>query len=192
MFNKKDIRLNLKFIVLFLTSPSYLLASSAEAGVPWATLQAQAVNFTLFIAIMIFALRKPAAAHFAKFRSDFLDESTKAQKVVAAAEKQKKEIEDQITKLETTYSSRLETSRKEAVQMKTAMINEATEKSKKSVEDTKESANQLFKSAEQSIRAKVLDSAIVMAKEDLVKKIDTKESERLHGEFLEEITAGYL
>ncbi len=165
---------------------------TASGEIPWSMLQAQTVNFFLFIGILVFVVRKPAAEHFAKFRSDFIEESGKAQKVVAQAEKQKKEIEDQISKLETTYTSRLENSRKEAIQLKNSMVSEATEKSKKLIEDTKDSANQLFKSAEQSIHYKVLDNALMIAKEDLIKKIDSKESNRLHGEFLEEITAGYL
>lgn len=186
------LRFSLSIVIFFLVPTLGFAAGSAHGEIPWPMLQAQTVNFILFICILVYVTRKPAAEHFAKFRNDFIEESGKAQKIVAQAEKQKKEIEDQISKLETTYTSRLDVSKKEALQLKNTMINEATEKAKKLIEDTQDSANQLFKSAEQSIRYKVLDNAAMIAKEDLVKKIDSKESNRLHGEFLEEITAGYL
>lgn len=177
---------------LIFSSPMICLAGSSQNSIPWSTIQAQAVNFTLFIFILIYILRKPASEYFSKFRNDFIEESGKAQKILAEAEKQKKEIDDQISKLETTYSSRLETSKQEALLLKNSLISEAQDKSVKLIEDTKDSANQLFKSAENAIRYKVLDNAVDFAKEDLVKRIDSKESNRLHGEFLEELSGGYL
>ncbi len=178
--------------LLIIMSFDPLLAASETSGIPWNLIQAQVFNFAIFIILLVFVVRKPGAAHFAKFREDFLEESTKAQRIVAAAEKQKKEIEDQLMKLETTYSSKLETAKKEAQMLKESIIKDTKDRADKLILDTKESASILFKSAEQVIRNQVLEIAVNTAKNDLAKKIDTKESQRLHGEFLEEISAGSL
>ena len=180
------------YLLISLSLNEAFASGDAHGEIPWYLIQAQTFNFTLFALVMVLMLRKPVAGFFAKFREDFLDESTKAQKVVAAAERQKKEIEDQLTKLETTYSSRLETSKKEAQNLKNTIIEESKERSNKLISDTNESASILFKSAEQGIKNQVLGLAMSDAKAQFTKKIDSKESERLHGEFLEEISAGSL
>lgn len=167
-------------------------AASANAGIPWDLIQAQVFNFTVFVIILVVLIRKVGSPFFAKYREDFLEESTKAQKIVAAAEKQKREIEEQLRKLETTYTSKIETSKKKAQSLKDSIVKESQERAQKMIMDTNESAAILFKSAERTIKNQVLTNAIANAKIDLNKKIDSKESSRLHGEFLEEISAGSL
>jgi F0F1-type ATP synthase membrane subunit b/b' len=189
--------MNLKFTALYSALALNFLgqtvyAASTSEGIPWSLVQAQTVNFTIFVIALIMLIRKPGAAFFAKFREDFLEESTKAQKIVANAEKQKKEIEEQLKKLETTYTSKLENSKKEAQALKDSIIKDSKERAEKMISDTQESAAVLFKSAEQGIKNHVLNIAVANAKTDLSKRIDSKESQRLHGEFLEEISAGSL
>lgn len=189
--------MNFKFTALYSALALNFLGQSAFAasttqGIPWGLVQAQTVNFTIFVIVLVLILRKPGGAFFAKFREDFLEESTKAQKIVAQAEKQKKEIEDQLKKLETTYSSKLENSKKEAQALKDSIIKDSQERAQKMIADTQESAGVLFKSAEQGIKNHVLNIAVANAKTDLSKRLDSKESQRLHGEFLEEISAGSL
>lgn len=185
--------LYVKSVLLFFYTQNVFAAGSSHTNeIPWSLIQAQSFNFIFFLTVMILVLRKPVAQYFISFRDTYLEEASKAQKIVAAAEKQKKDIEDQLSKLETTYTSRLETSKKEAQQMKQNLIKEAQDRSARLVEDSKDSANQLFKSAEQIIKNKVLEAAMTTAKADLTKKVDSKESDRLSGEFVEEISVGYL
>lgn len=180
-------------VLLILTFDAYASASGhGEAGIPWKLITAQTVNFTLFVLFLIYILRKPVKDFFKNFRDNYLEESTKAQKVVAAAEKHKKEIEDQLKKLETTYTSKLETAKKEAFALRESIVKESQQRAVKLIADTTESAALLFKNAEQNIKDQVLIMAIDNAKSELAKKVDQKESQRLHGEFLEEITVGSL
>jgi F0F1-type ATP synthase membrane subunit b/b' len=180
------------YTLIFLNLSDAFASGDTHGGIPWELITAQVFNFSLFFAVLVFLLKKPIAGFFAKYREDFLEESSKAQKVVAAAEKQKKEIEDQLKKLETTYSSRLESSKKEAQNLRNTIIEESKLRSSKLISDTNESAAVLFKSAEQGIKSQVLGLAMTEAKSQFTKKIDSKESDRLQSEFLEEISAGSL
>ncbi len=176
--------------VLHLTSFSANASGTADTDIPWSLITAQIVNFSLFALAIIFLLKKPASEYFTKFRTDFLEESSKAQMVVAAAEKQKKQIDDRLNTLETTYATKLEGSKKEAQILKENIVKETQERANRLIIDTKENANILFKTAEVAMRNRVLTMAVKSATNDLTKKIDNKESDRLHDEFLEEISAG--
>lgn len=167
-------------------------ANAAHGEIPWSTIQAQAFNLTLFLILTVYFLRKPISEYMMSYRNSFLDESMKAQKVIENAEKQKKIVDDQLVKLETTYSNRIETSKKEAQIMRDNMIGEAETRSEKMIVDSNENAVLLFKSAEQTIKRQVLHNAITTSKVELVKKMGANESDRIQDEFLQELTTGLL
>lgn len=178
------------FIFVMLVAQSAVPATGAghhAAGVPWSLIFAQTFNFLLFMGILIFLIKKFALPVFPKYRAQFLEDSTKAQKVIADAEKQKKEIEARLQKLETTYSSRMDKAKKESLELKDNLIKEAQDRAEKMQRDASDNALSLFKSSERQFKMSILDQAIDKAKKDLSKSIDEKQLQRLHGEFLEEI-----
>lgn len=182
----------LALVILVVFAKSAFAANASHGEIPWDLIMAQVINFTVFLTAIIFFLRKPVSTYFKNYRETFLEEASKATQVAVHAEKQKKEIEDQLKKLETTYSSKLESSKKEAQALRAKIVSEAQERSQKLISDTMESATMLFKSAEQNIKLRILNEALKSAKTELTKKVDVKESQRLHGEFLEEISVGSI
>lgn len=180
----------LSTLVVVLAAQEAFAAGSGHHG-PSAVIP-YAVNFVVFVGLLIYFLKTPVAEFFKNYRETFLEQSSKASEAAAAAERQKKEIEDELKKLETTYSSKIEASKKEAQALREKLVKESQDRSARLIADTNESAALLFKVAEQNIKSQILDQALKSAKTDLSKKVDVKESQRLHGEFLEEISVGSL
>ena len=170
-----------------------LAAGSAHSNeIPWDLITAQTVNFSLFIAIMFFILRKPAKEHFTNFRNEFLEQSEKAKSSATQAERLKKEAQDRLDKLETTYSTRIDQAKKDALSMKQNLVGEANTRAEQMLSDASANTLLMFKSAERTIQAESLSKALDLAKEELSKKVGDQETQRLHSEFLEEIRVNNL
>lgn len=159
----------------------------ADGSIPWSLIAAQTFNFTVFFGIMVYIIKKVAIPVFPAYREKFIEESTKTQKQMAEVEKKRKEIEDRLSKLETTYKSRLEQAKKESVEYKNNIIQEAKRSAEKMLKDASENALSAFKSTERQFKLMVLEQALEQAKEELPKEIDEREIQRLHNEFIEEI-----
>lgn len=180
----------LLFVTLMLVGSTAMPAGGGhhhDGSIPWDLVAAQTFNFLLFVGIIVFIIKKYLVPVFPVYRQKFIEESTKAEREMAEVEKKRKEIEDRLSKLETTYSSRLEQAKKESVEYKNNLIQEAKRSAEKTVKDASENALAAFKSTERQFKMMVLEKALSRAKEDLPKEIGENEIQRLHNEFLEEI-----
>lgn len=180
----------LLFVALMLAGSTAMPASGAgphDGTIPWSLVAAQTFNFLVFVGLIAYIVKKFLVPVFPAYRQKFIDESTKTERQMAEVEKKRKEIEDRLSKLETTYSSRLEQAKKESVEYKNNLIHEATRSAEKTVKDASENALAAFKSTERQFKMMVLDKALLRAKEDLPKEVGEDEIQRLHNEFLEEI-----
>lgn len=180
----------LVFLAVMLIGTTAMPAPGGGANtgeIPWALITAQSFNFVVFLCLVTVLIKKFAVPHFPKFKQKFIEDSTKAQREMAEIEKQRKEIEDRLSKLETTYALRLDKAKKESQALKASLIEDAKNRSEKMIADASQAAQAAFKSSERQFKLTVLDQAIAKAKNELPKEIDDTQLQRLHGEFLEEI-----
>lgn len=180
----------LLFVALMLIGSSAMPAGNShhsDGTIPWSLIIAQTVNFTIFVGIIVYLAKKYLVPIFPQYREKFIEESTKVERQMAEVEKKRKEIEDRLGKLETTYSSRLEQAQRESVEYKNKLIQEAKKHAEKQVKDASENALAAFKSTERQFKMMVLEKAISQAKKELPKEVGESEIQRLHNEFLEEI-----
>ena len=136
---------------------------------------------------LIWLLRTRVQNFFASYRQNFIHESSQAQNFIAVVEKKKKEIQNRLENLETTYSLKMETAKKEAQALKVTLVEEAQQKAQKMISEASEGTLLMFKNAERMFLKKSLDQAMGLAQKDLSKKVDDHEAQRLHFEFLKEI-----
>ena len=174
-------------VAIFFCNTLYAAGGDPSGGVPWSLIAAQSFNFTAFIIFLVWLLRTRVREFFTSYRQNFLDESSKAQGFVVAVEKKKKDIQERLENLETTYSSKMESAKKEAQALKKKLILEANQRAKKMISEASDGVLLMFKSAERAILQRSLDQAMNFAKKDLSEKVRDEDAKRLHLEFLKEI-----
>jgi len=147
----------------------------------------QFVNFSIFVGLLFFLLRKKVVAHFKDRESTFRQALIKAEHARKEAETQKNIIKEKLDKLESGAKLDLERATREAEELKAKILSEAQEiiaNLKKEAERTAESEIQ---KAKLELREELLSGAIAQAKQILNEKVKEPDQKRLQKEFVEKI-----
>ena len=91
-------------IFLFLLSSNPLFSFSAGGEMPVSFILFQALNFTLFLLIIIYFLLKKAPAMLKRKQKDYLSMNTKAQNLYQMAQDKNKEIKAKLQQMEDQFA----------------------------------------------------------------------------------------
>jgi F0F1-type ATP synthase membrane subunit b/b' len=158
--------------------------------IPWSELVIpQIVNFGLFLALIIFVLRKPLAAHFNQKAEQFSAQRKQAEAAKAEAEKKHALAQSQLKELETGHLRAIEEAKKEAAQLKNKMIIDASDAASRIGEDTAAMVHFEYQRAMLNLKTQVIGSSVQEAESTLRKKIDAGAKTRLNNEFNKKLEA---
>lgn len=147
----------------------------------------QFVNFTIFIALLFFLLRKKVVAYFEERELSFKQALIKAEHARKDAEHQKNIIKEKLEKLEASAASDRALAQKDAEELKIKIITEAKELVANLKKETERSADSEIQRAKLELRDELLNSAIEQAKKILKEKVNEPDQKRLQDEFVEKI-----
>lgn len=180
--------------VLFLLAfwPSLTLAnevsehSNMDVHIPssifWAI-----INFAIYVAVMVFVLRKPIRQYFADREQSFKQALVKAQSARQDAENRKREITERLQKLESSASESLDSAKAEAEALKAKILKEAEELSKKLKEEAHRSAQHEVERAKVLLREELLQQSLEISKSLMAAKMADPDQKRLQTEFVNKI-----
>ncbi len=147
----------------------------------------QFVNFFLFIALLIFLLRKKVVAYFQEREATFKQALIKVEHARKAAETQKNIIKEKLEKLEASAKSDLAQAQKDAEELKLKILSEARELVANMKKETERTAESEIQRAKLELRDELLNAAIDQAKKILTDKVNEPDQKRLQDEFVEKI-----
>jgi F-type H+-transporting ATPase subunit b len=181
----------LKLALLF----SSVVAFAQHAGehevdphlIPWATVGAQAYNFFVLIAVLIYLLRHAVIAHFKGRGSAYIELLARTKKAREEAERSHRDIAGRLKSLQNSANDSLKQAEVEAEQMKMRMIEEAKILAEKIQIEGKRTVHLEFEKAKAMLRGELLHAAIDVSKDSLKKSIGSSEQQRLQTEFAQKI-----
>lgn len=169
------------------------MSATDPHGIPWSELIIpQAVNFALFVGLLVYFVRTPLQQYFSGKSEEFEKQKRMAEKNKIEAEKHNFEIHTKLNKLEETTASELSKARDEAKALREKMILEAERQAKKQEEEASKMAQFEYARALASLRQELILSATTMAESTLKSEVNEKTQGRLHHEFLTKTQAAHL
>lgn len=161
-------------------------ADAHEGGIPM-VLWLQVINFTLYIGLIVYLAKKPLQEMFKGRYDGFFSALKKAEAAKAEAEAKRKDIQDRLTKLETSREESIKNAREEAAALRTQIVEEAKALSSKLKADAEKTALIEIERAKTELREDLLSQSVIMAKRILADKMQEPDQKRLQGEFVDKI-----
>lgn len=180
-------------VLMFIFGSSSGLASATEhgaheAGIP-TMVWLQFINFGLYVALLFFALRKPVLNFFSNRETTYRDAIKKAEAAKTEAETKRREIQERLTKLESTREQSIEQARAEAAALRAQIIEEAKNLAAKLKTDAEQTAAVELDRAKVALRRELLDQSVLLATKLLSgkDKLQDQDQKRLQSEFVDKI-----
>ena len=180
-------------VLTFVFGSSSGFASATEHGGHEAAIPnivwLQFVNFGLYAALLFFALKKPVLTFFSSRETNYRDAIKKAEAAKAEAETKRREIQERLTKLESTRDQSIEQARAEAAALRAQIIEEAKTLAAKLKTDAEQTAAVELERAKVALRRELLDQSVLLATKLLSDKdkLQEQDQKRLQSEFVEKI-----
>ena len=181
-------------LFVFLSFPLIALAQehgghaeeAAEVGVPF-TVTLQAINFAIFVAILIWLLRGPVKNYFTNKELNFKQALIKAEAAKQAAITQKNEMAARLNELNQSTEKALADAKVDAAGLKAKMLQEANEMSARLKADAQRTAEFEIARAKTTLREEMLVQSVALAQKMLGDKMADGDQKRLQTEFVEKI-----
>lgn len=178
-------------IVVLLTLPlafTTLAGAGGEHhdGIP-TMLWLQVVNFTLYVGLLVFLLRKPVRNFFEGRVDGYNSALHRAAAQKTEAETKRREIQERLTKLESTSAQSIAEARAEAEALRQRVLVEARELSEKMRGEAQRTAQIELERAKFALRQEMLSQSMQLATKILSDKIQDQDQKRLQSEFVEKI-----
>jgi F-type H+-transporting ATPase subunit b len=143
----------------------------------------QLLNFTIFVGLLFFFLRKKVVALFHEREANFKQALIKAEHARQAAENQKNIIKEKLQKLESGAHTDLEKAKRDAEELKNKILAEAQEVIANLKKETERTAESEIQRAKLELREELLSGALAQAKQILKDKVNEPDQK----EFVEKI-----
>ena len=149
----------------------------------------QFVNFGIYAVALLYFLRQPVRSYFSARQENFKQALLKAEQAKAQAENQRREIQERLTKLESTRDESIAQARSEAAALKKQIIEEAKALSEKLQQDAKRTAEIELERARLALRQDLLAQSVQLAQKLLADKdkLQDQDQKRLQSEFVGKI-----
>lgn len=159
-------------------------------GIPWAQLIIpQAVNFSVFIGLLVHFLKKPLRNHFSGKNEQFEELRNKAEEARIQAERQNHEVRNQLKILEETSDKSFSEAKSNAQALREQMLAEAKESAEKMTREADKMAEFEYMRAVALLRQELVVAATDMAKENIGTNVSDKRKSKLNDEFVMKLQA---
>jgi F-type H+-transporting ATPase subunit b len=161
-------------------------AHHAAAEIP-ESVNYQAINFVIYIALLGFFLKKPVQSFFKGREENYSQSLVKAEQARVEAEKKHVEIKNRLSQLEASSDQSISQAKADAEQLKEKIKKEAEELSARLKEDAKRSAALEVERAKTILREELLNQSVQMSQKILNEKMVEGDQLRLQTEFVDKI-----
>lgn len=179
------------FISLF--SASSGLASGAEHGAHEGAIPnmvwLQLINFGLYAGLLFYLFKKQVLVFFAAREATYHEAIKKADAVKIEAETKRREVQERLTKLESTRDQAIQQARAEALALRTQILEDAKGLAVKLKHDAEQTAAVELERGKIALRRELLDQSVGLATKLLSDKdkLKDQDQQRLQTEFVEKI-----
>jgi len=161
----------------------------AEAHFTWKDWLWPVVNFTILLAVLYFAGRKPVAAYF-KGRTEMIEKSLKeATEARKLAQKTLDEVRARLNNTDQEIEQILDAARKSGEKEKESIIAEGERLKDKIVEQAKANIDFELQKAKETIKSDAALMALELAEKEIRKKLGQKEQESLIDDYIKRLEA---
>ncbi len=157
-------------------------------GLPWKELLIpQVVNFSIFVGLLIYLVRKPLKQHFSGKNQEFEELRKKAEEYKVQAERQNFDVRNQMKVLEDTAGSSLETAKKDSGEMREKIVTEAKIAARKIAEESDKMAEFELARAIATLKEEFVLNATKLTEQKLVSDVNDKIKDRLNEDFINKV-----
>lgn len=178
--------------VAFFSARDVMASSTAEVGhhggIPSVVLW-QAINFSLFVGLLFFLLRKAVKEHFLGRREGFLDAVSRAAAVKEKAEEEHKEIRQRLDRLHSEAEQNAQRAHSEAEGLKKEILREADVQAQHIKLEALRMVEIEQDKALSTVRSEIIRQSMEKARKILDEKIQVEDHNRLQNEFVDKIQA---
>lgn len=147
----------------------------------------QAINVGIILAGILYFGTKPIKKVFLQRRADYLKAAEKSLELKKRAEEEKKNIQAQLTKLESTADESISRARAEAADLKANLINEAKQLSERLRKEAESTAIVEVAKAKALLRTQTIEEAATLAEKQVASAVSNEDHLRLNKEFIKNI-----
>jgi F-type H+-transporting ATPase subunit b len=180
---------------LHLGGPALALAAGASHHAPGeipVEVFFQAANFTMFVLLLYFILRKPVRNFFSGRQAQFQQAMQKATETRVAAERRRDDILNRLRTIESTADESIRNARAEAEELKSKMIAEAREAAQRLEADSRRLAEIELARARVEIQTELVHKSVALSQSLLKEKIGEQDQRRLQSEFSDRVGGAEL
>lgn len=147
----------------------------------------QAINVGAILIGLIYFLRKPIVEFFNQRRRDYQTAAARSQEIQRKAEEERKNIESQLIKLESTADESISRARAEAADLKANLINEAKLLSERLRKEAETTAIVEVAKAKAVLKEQTIEEAAKLAEKQVSTSVSADDHLRLNKEFIKNI-----
>lgn len=144
-------------------------------------------NFSLFLGILIYVLKKPIAALFSERVNNYRNALKSADAALAEARTKKSTIAKNMKDLENSRAETVAKAKSDAEALSAAIIKEAKASASKFQEEAERTIRVEVEKAKAEVRNFLLQQAVASAEKNLTEQLDANEQKRLQKEFVSKI-----
>jgi F-type H+-transporting ATPase subunit b len=189
---KKSVNPLFIFAAIFLL-PIFLFAAEGahheEVSIPYKMIMYQTLNFAVALGVVYFAARKKIGEFFKARGDQYFEHLRKAEDAKKAAQLQKQEISERLSKLEKSADQDIARARSEAAELKSKIIRDAEAIAKHLKVEAEKTAIVEVERAKNDLRTHLLEDSLKAAKKALADGVKDPDQKRLKTEFVEKIQA---
>ncbi len=178
------------FIFLILLSKFVFAASGGHNEIPYKTIMFQCINFSIFVGLLFFGLRKKVIVYFRDRHLEYQQALEKAQVIQREAEQKHLEVKERLNLLEASTEDKKEQIQKEAQEIKQRIIMEAQILCDELINEASKVTQLEIERAKLELREFVLKESMMAAKEAIKIKMDETKQQELVSQFAESIKEG--
>lgn len=179
----------MKSILLFAAAFALPFAASAAEGghdIP-STVILQAINFTIFFALLVYFLRKPIREFFKSREQIYRQALLKGEAARREAEKKRRDIQARLRELEASADESLDSARTEATALKLQIQQDAEELANRLREEANRTTQLEVEKARAILREEMLAQSVALSRKLLADKMADGDQKRLQTEFVDKI-----
>ncbi len=173
--------------LLLLSDLAYGAGAGSPNDIPWSVIQAQVVNVTLTLGILIYLLKDTVRDLFAGRVDKFDEEFQKAQILKQQAEEKRNSIKDRLEKLKINAEQSIQDSHVQAQNNTKKLLAETDLASKKIITDSEGKVQNQLNKVVGELKLDLLKQSFEKAKNDISNSLGQPDLERLKEEFIKNI-----
>ncbi|MFK8137402.1 MAG: hypothetical protein AB8E15_03490 [Bdellovibrionales bacterium] len=174
-------------LLLFVCINAY--AAGGGDGIPVKMVIVQAINISMFLALVIYLVRPKIKVYFGDRKKNYLEYVNKAQKMKEEAEAQNTALKNKISKLKENNEAEISKAKSDAEQMRLDIIKQGQEIAVKMEADLNKSLKNELAMATTRLRADLIEASADSAREKMKTGLESADYKNMNNDFVKQLGA---